>query len=97
MEIPGAEYSGMGEDEIDKYNNRFKSGSHTSDNLSILNGLVDRQLSLGMDLYVCFVYFSQAFYKICRWIPFSQISENAWKGNVIYTFLSLYDKTHFRM
>ena len=29
-------------DEIDKYNNGFLSGNHTSDSSFILNGLIDR-------------------------------------------------------
>ena len=53
-------------DEIDKHNNGFLNGSRTSDNLLILNGLVERQLSLGRALYVCFVDFPKAFDKINR-------------------------------
>ena len=83
-------------DEIDKYNNGFLNGSCTSDNLFILNGLVERQLSLGRDLYVCFVNFSKAFDKISRSILFYKIMKNGWKGKVIDTFRSLYDKTLFR-
>ena len=51
-------------DEIDKYNNGFLGGNRTSDNLFILNGLVERQLSLGKKLYVCYIDFSKAFDKI---------------------------------
>ena len=84
-------------DEIDKYNNGFLNGSRTSDNLFILNGLVERQLSLGRALYVCFVDFSKAFDKINRSILFYKLMKNGWKGKVIDTFRSLYDKTHFRV
>ena len=84
-------------DEIDKYNNGFLNGSRTSDNLFILNGLVERQLSLGSTLYVCFVDFSKAFDKINRSILFYKLVKNGWKGKVTDTFRSLYDKTHFRV
>ena len=57
-------------DKIDKYNNGFLSGNLTSDNLFILNGLVERQLSLGKELYVCYIDFSKAFDKINRSILF---------------------------
>ena len=84
-------------DETDKYNNGFLNGCRTSDNLLILNGLVERQLSLGRALYVCFVDFSKAFDKINRSILFYKLMKNGWKGKVIATFRSLYDKTHFRV
>ena len=56
MEIPGAEYSGMGGDEIDKYNNRFKSGSHTSDNLSILVLLIDNSPWVWIYMYALSIF-----------------------------------------
>ena len=84
-------------DEIDKYNNEFLNGSHTWDNLFIMKGLVERQLSMGRALYVCFVDFSKAFDKINRSIIFYKLMKNGWKGKVIDTFRSLYDKTYFRV
>ena len=83
-------------DEIDKYNNGFLGGNRTSDNLFILNGLVERQLSLGKELYVCYIDFSKAFDKINRSILFYKLIRNGWKGKVIDTFRSLYTKTHFK-
>ena len=84
-------------DEIDKYNNGFLGGNRTSDNLFILNGLVERQLSLGKELYVCYIDFSKAFDKINRSILFYKLIRNGWKGKVIDTFRSLYAKTHFKV
>ena len=84
-------------DEIDKYNNGFFGGNRTSDNLFILNGLVERQLSLGKELYVCYIDFSKAFDKINRSILFYKLIRNGWKGKVIDTFGSLYTKTHFKV
>ena len=84
-------------DEIVKYNNGFLGGNRTSDNLFILNGLVERQLSLGKELYVCYIDFSKAFDKINRSILFYKLIRNGWKVKVIDTFRSLYTKTHFKV
>ena len=44
---------------IDKYNGAYINCSSTSDNIFILNGLIQRQLTLGQSLFVCFVDFSK--------------------------------------
>ena len=82
---------------LTNFDNGFLNGSRTSDNLFILNGLVERQLSMGRAWYICFVDFSKAFDKIDRSILFLQNNKNDWKGKVIGTWRSLYDKTHFRV
>ena len=41
----------------DKFNDGFISGSRTSDNLFILNGLIEKQLLMGKKLYACFIDF----------------------------------------
>ena len=81
----------------DKFNNGFISGSRTSDNLFILNGLIEKQLLMGKKLYACFIEFSKAFDLINRTILFYKLIKNGWKGKVIDTFRSLYHKTHFRV
>ena len=48
----------------DWYNGGFLKGSRTSNNIFILNGLVERQLSLGQPLIVCYVDFSQALLRV---------------------------------
>ena len=85
-------------DEINKYNNGFLGGNRTSDNLFILNGLVGRQLSLGKELYVCYIDFAKAFDKINRSMLLYKLIRNGWKGKtrLIDTFRSLYAKTHFK-
>ena len=84
-------------DEIDEYNNGFLRGNRTSDNLFILNGLVEKQLSLGKELHVCYIDFSKAFDKINRSILFYKLVRNGWKGKVIDTFRSMNAKTHFKV
>ena len=65
-------------DEIDKYKNAFLGDNRTSDNLFILNGLVERQLSLGKELDVCYIDFSKAFDKINHSILFYKLIRNGW-------------------
>ena len=84
-------------DEIDRYNGGFLRGSRTSDNMFILNGLIERQLVLGRSLFVCFVDFSKAFDIINRNILFYKLLNGGWRGRVIDTLRSLYDKSQFRV
>ena len=83
--------------EIDRYNGGFLRGSRTSDNMFILNGLIERQLVLGRSLFVCFVDFSKAFDIINRNIWFYKLLNGGWRGRVIDTLRSLYDKSQFRV
>ena len=84
-------------DGTDRYNGGFLHGSRTSDNLFVLNGLIEKQMLLGKSLLVCFVDFSKAFNVINRNILFYKLMNCGWKGRVIDTLRSLYDKSHFRV
>ena len=81
----------------DRYNNGFLEGNRTSDNLFVLNALVEKQLVLIKRLYVSFIDFSKAFDMVNRIILFYKLISGGWKGRVIDTFRSLYGKTHFRV
>ena len=81
----------------DVYNGGFQKGSRTTDNIFILNGLVQRQLSIGSSLYLCYVDFSKAFDMINRHILFYKIMNSGWYGNVIDTMRNLYEKMYFRI
>ena len=48
-------------DKADRHNGGFACGNRTSDNIFILHGLIQRQLSLGQPLIVIFVDFTKAF------------------------------------
>ena len=61
-----------------------------------MNGLVERQLTIGKSLLVCFVDFSKAFDIINRNILFYKLKSNGWNGRVIDTLWSLYTKSNFR-
>ena len=57
-------------DKTDRYNGGFLKGSRTSDNIYVLNSIIERQLTLGQNLIVCHVDFSRAFDSINRNILF---------------------------
>ena len=69
--------------ETDRYNGGFLCGSRTSDNISVMDGLIGRQLTLGKSFLVCFVGFSTAFDGINRNMLFYKLSKNGWTGRVI--------------
>ena len=81
----------------DRFNGGFKKGSRTSDNNFILQGLVQRQLTLGKNLIVIHVDFSRAFDLVNRNILFYKLHKNGFKGRVIETLLSLYNSTSYRV
>ena len=72
-------------DNNDRYNGGFKKGSRTSDNIFIILGLVQRQLSLGLFLILILVDFSKAFDRINRAILFYKIKKSGLRGRVIDT------------
>ena len=83
-------------DKVDKNNGGFLKGKRTTDNIFILTSLIQRQLSLGKPLYVCFVDFSKAFDLVNRAILFYKLINSGWSGRLIDTVRDLYSKTSFR-
>ena len=81
----------------DRYNGGFLKGSRTSDNVFILNGLVQRQLTLGQPLIVCYIDFSQAFDRVNRNILFYKLKKSGLTGRVIDTLQNLYTKTRYHV
>ena len=81
----------------DRYNGGFLKGSRTTDNLFVLNGLIERQLSMGQFLIVCHVDFTQAFDRVNRNILFYKIRKSGFTGRVIDTLQNLYTKTKYRV
>ena len=82
---------------IDETNGAYLKRRRTSDNLFVLNGLIERQLILGKSLYICYVDFTKAFDLIYRHIVFNKIINLGWYGIVINTVINLYSKTYFRV
>ena len=81
----------------DRYNGGFMPGMRTSDNMFILHGLTQRQISMGKSLYLCYIDFSRAFDLLSRNILFYKIMKGGWCGRVIDTLRDLYNKTHFKV
>ena len=68
-----------------------------SDNIFILHGLIQTQLSLGQPLIVIFVDFTKAFDLVNSNILFNKLMENGFFGRVLDTLRNLCSKTHFRV
>ena len=86
-------------DDVDKFNGGFVCDSRTSDNMFIVNSLIERQLALGKPLFVCFVDLLKPFtmYLVNRHIIFYKIIRNGSKGRVVDTMRTLYKQGHFRV
>ena len=82
---------------VDQFNGGFLQGRRTSDNIFILNGLIQKQILLNKPLYICFVDFSKAFDLVNRHILFYKLMKCGWHGRVIDTLRDLYKKTTFRI
>ena len=79
----------------DRFNGGFLKGSQTTDNLFILQSLIERQLSLGQNLIICFIDFSRAFDLMDRNILFYKLIKSGLHGRVINTLRNLYKKNIF--
>ena len=84
-------------DKRDLFNGGFLTGCRTSDNIFVFHDLIQRHLSIGSTLVVCFVDFAKAFDLINRCILFYKLMKGGWHGPVIDTFRSLYSTTSFRV
>ena len=82
---------------IDVYNGGFLADSRASDNMFILQGLIQRQLSIGNSLITCFIDFSKTFHLINRHILFYKIMKSGWQGRVVDALRNLYSKTCYRV
>ena len=78
---------------VDKYNGGFLKGARTSDNMFIINGLVQRQLNIGQNLFVCFIDFSKAFDMVDRNILFYKVLIQGFEGKIINVLRNMYTKT----
>ena len=83
-------------DSGDRFNGGFTKGSMTSDNIFILQGLIERQMTLGKPLYLCMVDFSKAFDLVDTNILFFKLIKSGIHGKVVDALRSLYRKTYFR-
>ena len=82
---------------VDRFNGGFLKGSRTSDNIFVLQGLLQRQLCVGKPIFICFVDFSKAFDLVNWHILFFKLIKSGFHGRFIDTLRSLYKKTNFRV
>ena len=64
----------------DIYQNRFKKDCPVTDNIFILNGIIEKQKALKKPLYICFVDFKSAFDLITREALFYKLRKNDING-----------------
>jgi hypothetical protein len=80
----------------DVFNGGFVKHSMTTDNMFILLGCIQKQLSEGKKLYVAFVDFKKAFNMVNRDILFMKLIKSGLHGKVINVLRSLYNQTKAR-
>ncbi len=81
----------------DVFNGGFKKGSRTSDNLFILNGIIQKYRALGTPVYVCFVDFKRAFDCLNRLLLFSKLYQNGFSSKLLNVMIDMYSKTKSRI
>ncbi len=77
----------------DNFNGGFKKGSRTSDNLFILNGIIQKYKSLGTPVYVCFVDFKRAFDCLNRLLLFAKLYSKGYQSKLLNVLIDMYSKT----
>ncbi len=81
----------------DIFNGGFKKGSRTSDNLFILNGIIQKYKALGTPVYVCFVDFKRAFDCLNRLLLFSKLHSKGYSSKLLNVMVNMYSKTKSRI
>ena len=84
-------------DTAGRFNGGFTQGSRTSDNISILQGLIERQNIFGKPIFMCILDYSKAFDLVNRNILFFKLIKPCVHGKVIDTLRSLYKKNYYRV
>jgi hypothetical protein len=81
----------------DPYQFGFKANARTSDNLFILQSLVNRQKFKGKPLYVCFVDFTKAFDYVNRYALYYKLIKRGIKGKMLNLVCDMYKKAKCRV
>ena len=85
-------YRNMVLDLDDKLQFGFKENAITTDNIFILNSMIQRQKIKNKPLYVCFVDFTKAFDYINRSALYYKLVKRGIHGKLLNIIMSLYDK-----
>ncbi len=81
----------------DIFNGGFKKGSRTSDNLFIMNGIIQKYKTLGVPIYICFVDFKRAFDCINRLFLFAKLHRDGFSGKLLDILFDMYTKTQSKI
>ncbi len=77
----------------DPFNGGFKKNSRTTDNIFILNSLIEQAASTNTPLYVCFVDFRRAFDCINRQFMFFKLIKQGYSSKTLRLIMNMYSKT----
>ena len=74
------------------WQNSFKQGSRTTDNLFIFNVILDKYKALKRPLYVCYVDFKSAFHYINRHALLFKLMTQGFTGKIFTIIRNLFSK-----
>ncbi len=81
----------------DIFNGGFKKGSRTSDNLFVMNGIIQKYKTLGVPIYICFVDFKRAFDCLNRLYLFAKLHRDGFSGKLLNILFDMYAKTQSKI
>ena len=81
----------------DPFQSGFQDNCRTTDNLFVINALVQKQRSLSKPLFVCFVDFKKAFDFINRYFLFYKLTQHGVNGKFLNILQSMYKKSTSRV
>ncbi len=77
----------------DQLNGGFKKGSRTSDNLFILNAIIEKYRCMGKPLFICFVDFKRAFDCVNRALMFVKLIRIGYSSKLLRVLTDMYSKS----
>ncbi len=77
----------------DPFNGGFEEKSMTSDNIFILNGLIEKAKCANKPLYVCFIDFKRAFDVLNRVLMFVKLIRQGFSCKMLNVIIDMYSKT----
>ena len=77
----------------DPFQNGFNEGARTTDNIFILNGIIEKYQNLNKPLYICFVDFKSAFDLINRKALLYKIMKKQYGGKMYDIIKNMFDKS----
>ena len=79
------------------WQNGFKQGTQSTDNLFILNGIIEKYQALNRPVYMCFVDFQSAFDHVNRHALLLKLTSRGYSGNSFRILCDLFSKAKSRV